>query len=81
MKSSNFDNYELFYEEIPHSEYYKDIEIQDEAENHGYDQVQGLSEDQVSELARDLRDSIKKEKRDRKKQTDETTLFSNTETA
>ena len=53
MKQDNLDDYELFYLELPQADYYKDIEIQDDYENHDYDELRGLSDEQVSEIARD----------------------------
>ncbi len=81
MKKSNFDKYELFYEEIPHTDYFGDIEIQDEAENPTPDKPRGLSEDQVTELARDsLRDSIQNDKKNQSKSIDEQSLLSSQKT-
>jgi hypothetical protein len=56
MKQDNLDDYELFYMELPQADYLKDIEIQDDYENHDYDDLRGLSDEQVSEIARDSLD-------------------------
>jgi hypothetical protein len=53
MQQEDLDDYELFYMELPQADYYKDIEIQDEYDQHNYDDFQGLSAEQVSEIARD----------------------------
>jgi hypothetical protein len=53
MKKRNLENYELFYMELPQTDYFDDIEIQDEYDVNSYDKIQGLSDEQVSEIARD----------------------------
>lgn len=58
MKKRKTDDYELFYAEIPQSDYLDDIDtaIQDEHQPELYSQDKGLSDQQVSELARDSLD-------------------------
>lgn len=57
MKKENLEDYELFYLELPKSDYLDDIEIQDEYETTSYDEIQGLSDQQVSAIAKDSLDA------------------------
>lgn len=52
-------DYEIFYLEIPKTDYLKDIEIQDEYEPNDSGSW-GLSEKQVSEIARDSLEAAKR---------------------
>jgi hypothetical protein len=74
MNNENLEDYELFYMEIPQTDYLKDIEIQDDYEQPDYDAIQGLSDEQVSEIARDSLDSPKLDT----EAVDDTNLFSDT---
>jgi hypothetical protein len=58
MKKENLEDYELFYLELPKSDYLEDIEIQDEYEITSYDEIQGLSDQQVSAIAKDSLDAV-----------------------
>jgi hypothetical protein len=73
MKKANLEDYEVFYMEIPQADYFNDIEIQDEYDSNGYDEIQGLSDQQVSEIARDSLDAASSQSH---AQTDDKSLIS-----
>ena len=53
MKQRDHDDFELFFQELPPSDYLDDIEIDDGEDEAGGDVTRGLSEEQVSAIARD----------------------------
>lgn len=61
MKTENLDNYELFYVELPPTDYLNDIEIHDEYEQTDYENFQGLSDEQVQGIAGDSLTAAKEE--------------------
>jgi hypothetical protein len=56
MKQQLPDDFELFYQELPQSDYLDNIEVDDDVEDSVEETSQGLSEEQVSEIARDSLD-------------------------
>jgi hypothetical protein len=60
MGKRNQQDYDLFYMELPQTDYFQDIEIQDEYEEPN-DTLPGLSAEQVSEIARDSLESARQQ--------------------
>jgi hypothetical protein len=75
MKKENLNSYELFYMELPQTDYLNDIEIQDEYEAPGDQSF--LSDEEVRKIAGDSLDAHPQEPHS--PPSDEENLFSNDE--
>lgn len=57
MKQQPPEDFQLFFQELPQSDYLDDIEIDDDFDDAEVKTSRGLSEEQVSEIARDSLES------------------------